>query len=105
LTTANSKSPTSSSRCSGQFLVDFCTGTARVRPVEADAGGSLLELFGTQQGGQADRHAIQRAGRPLGTSLGRLDLFPKVVTAISFVAEDVRVAAFHLVADRVDDVR
>ena len=83
-----------------------------VGPVEADARGALLQL-----------HARVSAGRPRGTpssalaapavarraALGRLDRLPVARLLVrrlvaARVAEDVRVAADHLVADRRDHV-
>jgi hypothetical protein len=41
---------------------------------------------------------------PLGATLLGLDLFPEMMPALGLPEEDVRMAALHLLADRVDHV-
>ena len=48
------------------FLADLGQHRQRIVPVEADLAGLVLQLQRAGEGGQGDRHAGQRAGRPAG---------------------------------------
>ena len=86
----------------GQFLVDLGARTGRVGPVEAGARGPALQLGGALERRKRQRNAGQGAviGRLL--ALGGLDFLP--AGAVLGIAEDVRMAALHLVADARDHV-
>ena len=84
----------------GQFLVDLGARAGRVGPVEADAGGAALQLGGALQRRKRQRDAGERALVGVGGALLGLDLLPQMMAAMLGIAEDVRVAALHLVADR-----
>src|SRR6185369_5585798 len=88
-----------------QFLVDLGPRTRHVGPIKAGTSCAALQLGGPLECRKSQCDAGQRALiGVLGALLG-LDDFPKVVAALLGVAENVRVAALHLVADAVDDVR
>ncbi|OWK18269.1 hypothetical protein AJ88_03375 [Mesorhizobium amorphae CCBAU 01583] len=108
-------------RAAPDLLLDLVEDGGRFAPVEADASGLLLKLQGARQGGQGDRHAVQKplavvfrnvAARDAGSSLLgfllRFDLLPHALghagAARFFVAEDMRMAADHLRGDGLDDV-
>ena len=88
----------------GQFLVDLGARARRVGPVEADASGASLELRRAFERRKRKCNTGQRAVVARFLALSSLDFFPQMMTAMLHVAEDVRVAAFHLVADAADDV-
>jgi hypothetical protein len=70
------------------------------KPVRAARFWSLAARSSAGEGeGDAGQHAWIVG---LGSALGGLDLFPAMMTAGRIVAEDVRVAALHLVADAVE---
>ena len=85
-----------------QLLVDLRPRPTGIGPVESDAGGPPLKLFGAFQGRESRCDAGERAWIfPLLPFCG-LQRFP--AGALPFAAEDMGVAPDHLVADRVDDV-
>ena len=86
----------------GEFLVDLGARAGRVGPVEADASGSALELGGPFKRRQRQGNAGKRALVGIGGAFLGLDLLPQVMTAMLGIAEDVRVAALHLVANAVE---
>src|SRR4051812_1785569 len=83
----------------GEFLVDLGTWAAGVGPVEPDAGGAALQLGRALQRRKRQRNAGQGAGVGGCLALGRLDFLPQMLAAALGIAEDVRMAALHLVAD------
>ena len=93
------------------FLANLAKNVLRVVPVEADRGRLLLQLEGAGQRGQGERHAVKQTGRRralLRRLLARFDCAPLRGHAVGVerlgVAENVRMPANELVADRVDDV-
>ena len=88
----------------GQFLVDLRARAGHVGPVEADAGRAALELRGAFERRKREGDARKRALVGIGRALLGLDDLPQVMAAMLGVAEDVRVAALHLVANAIDDV-
>jgi len=87
-----------------QLLVDLRSWAGNVRPVEADTRGAPLELGGPFESGQGQRYAGTCALVGVGGAFLGLDDLPQVMTTMFRVAEDVRVAAFHLVADPAENV-
>jgi hypothetical protein len=108
LSTSPAATSASSSATSSCSLASTSAGRG---PDEADAGGALGELHRAGEGGQADRHVVEQAGRRgrggLGRALLRLDRLPGLGLlgrrAVMRLAEHVRVAAHHLVVDRLGD--
>ena len=108
LTTANSRSPISSLRSaslaaastsasSSSILARAPLGSGQSKPVRA---ARFWSFSARSEGGEADRDPVERALCPLAPPLFGLDLFPQMMAALGCAAEDVRVAALHLVADR-----
>ena len=96
-----------------QLLLDLAEDGQGVRPVEAGARHAPAELVGPQQGGQGGRHIVQNArifkalsGFPV--SFLRLVVLPGGRLGFDrgdpFRAENVGMAAFHLVGDGPGDV-
>jgi hypothetical protein len=104
LTTEKSRSPSSAARSSSSRPLRSRPAPRRswragrgVRPVEADAGGARWSFSARFSAGSAS--ATPASALVLAAAaLGRLQRFP--AGALGRVAEDVRVAADHLVADR-----
>src|SRR3546814_4686897 len=89
----------------GQFFGDLVARAVRIGPVETDARSPILQLLGAEQGGQRQRDARERAAGACGGAFVCLDRFPLPANIVGLaVAEDVRMAAFHLVADRLGDI-
>ncbi len=106
----------------GGFLAHLVEDGGERWPVEADAGGFLLELDGAREGGEAARHVREKgrggrlrrrraclgAGGPLLGLLDRLQALPGALRhaggARLLVAEHVGMAADHLRGDGLDDI-
>jgi hypothetical protein len=89
----------------GDLLAHLREHASEVRPVEADARGTLAELPGARQRRQRPRDAIECArGATRCRAFARLVTFPGLAQCHRvdgrLIAEDVRVAALELVADR-----
>jgi hypothetical protein len=84
-----------------QFLVYLGARAFNVRPVETDARGSFLQLFGALESGKGARHSGQGALVLANAAFLRLQFLPAGAVTI---AEDMRVPTDHLVADRRHDV-
>ena len=92
-----------------QLLLDLRENLRLIVPVEADLRNFLLELLRPVQGGQIGRHLVQnRLRRGLVFAFPGLDLLPELCDipgGFRFgVAEDMGVAADHLVDDAAADV-
>ncbi|ESR27197.1 hypothetical protein N177_0176 [Lutibaculum baratangense AMV1] len=97
------------------FLADLLKDLARLGPVETDLGSLLLQLDRLHQRGQRGRHVVEQRlaalfaaqRRPAGL-LPLLDLVPRRLhrgrVLLFRRPEDVRVAADHLLRDRLNDV-
>ena len=87
------------------FLGELLEHLERARPVEADPGGALLQLQGPEQRRQTEGHAVQRADRRARVAgrfaLARFQVLPvdRLGRGVGdlFVAEDMGMAAHHLV--------
>src|SRR5205085_11101494 len=81
----------------GQFLVDLSAWATLVGPVEADASCAALQLGRAFKRRKGERDARQGALIGICRTFLGLDDLPEVVTAMLGVAEDVWMAALHLV--------
>jgi hypothetical protein len=90
------------------FLFKFGEDLIGVGPVEADGGGSVGQFDGSGQSGQGDRHPGEGAELPAGGAFGGFLRLPGRGlgrgVADGRIAEYVRVAAYHLVADAFRDI-
>ena len=113
LATTNSRSPTPRAGAVagvagldelGHLLGQLVEHRAGVGPVEADAGGAVLQLHRAGQGGQARGDAVERALRRRAARSAALIASQSAVCSSAVLsrlsaAEHVRVAADHLVGD------
>jgi hypothetical protein len=92
----------------GDLFFHLVEHLVHMRPVEADAGGAPGQLLGAGEGGHAERHAVECAAGGFFGALGCLLRFPvrglRVRVRHRRVAEDMRVAAHHLIGDAAGDV-